>query len=160
MIKKDWKIWLDNIVKFCESNNVKCYAEDALNEVSDTCIIYPLDIKNQLCNEIDNPEDLVVVSSKLKEVKNRLVYMSFSTDMIHSGHIAIIKKAQRLGRLIIGVLSDEAVVSYKRFPLLPFSERKIMFENIAGVYKVVEQKTLSYRDNLEKMRSPSLCFQA
>lgn len=150
LLKKDWKIWLDNIVKFCESNNVKCYAEDALNEVSDTCIIYPLDIKNQLCNEIDNPEDLVVVSSKLKEVKNRLVYMSFSTDMIHSGHIAIIKKAQRLGRLIIGVLSDEAVVSYKRFPLLPFSERKIMFENIAGVYKVVEQKTLSYRDNLEK----------
>ena len=51
---------------------------------------------------------------------------------------------------MIGVLSDEAVVSYKRYPLLPFTERKAMFENIAGVYKVVEQKTLSYKDNLKK----------
>ncbi|MBO5560901.1 MAG: phosphoenolpyruvate mutase [Firmicutes bacterium] len=76
--------------------------------------------------------------------------MCFSTDLIHSGHIAIIKKAAKLGKLIIGVLSDEAVVSYKRFPLLPFEERKAMFENISGVYKVVEQKTLSYKENIEK----------
>ena len=62
-----------------------------------------------------------------------------------------IKKAKKLGKLIIGVLSDEAVVSYKRFPLLPFEERKSMFENIAGVYKVIGQDTLSYKDNLEKL---------
>lgn len=149
ILEKDWKIWLNNIEKYCESDNVKCYAENALNEVSDTCLIYPLDVKNKLCSEIDNPEDLAVVSTKLKEVESRTVYMCFSTDMIHSGHIAIIKKAQRLGKLIIGVLSDEAVVSYKRFPLLPYSERKTMFENVVGVYKVVEQKNLSYRENLE-----------
>ncbi|MCD8290696.1 MAG: phosphoenolpyruvate mutase [Prevotella sp.] len=78
--------------------------------------------------------------------------MCFSTDMLLGAHIAIIRKAERLGKLIVGVLSDEAVTSYKRFPLLPFSERKSMFENIAGVYKVVEQKTLSYKDNLEMYR--------
>ena len=150
LLKKDWKIWLDNIVKYCEKDHVNCYAENAFNEVSDKCIIYPLDVQNQLCSEIDNPEDLAVVSNKLKEVENRTVYMCFSTDMIHSGHIAIIKKAQHLGKLIIGVLSDEAIVSYKRFPLLPYTERKTMFENIAGVYKVVEQKTLSYKENLER----------
>lgn len=91
-----------------------------------------------------------MVSGRLKEVESRTVYMCFSTDMLHSGHISLIKKAKRLGRLIVGVLSDEAVVSYKRFPLLPFAERKTMFENIAGVYKVVEQRTLSYKENLEK----------
>lgn len=64
---------------------------------------------------------------------NKKVYMCFSTDMIHSGHIEIIKKAEKLGDLIIGVLSDEAVASFKRFPLLPFEERKVLFENIAGV---------------------------
>ncbi|MGN1433986.1 MAG: phosphoenolpyruvate mutase [Ruminococcus sp.] len=79
---------------------------------------------------------------------NRTVYMCCSSDIIHSGHISIIKKAAMLGKLIIGVLSDEAVASYKRFPLLPFSERKSMFENILGVSKVIEQKTLSYKDNL------------
>lgn len=149
---EDWKVWLDKIVEFCESNNRKCYAENAMNQVSADCHIHILDVKDQLCSEIDNPEDLAVVSSRLKEIESRTVYMCFSTDMIHSGHIAIIRKAEKLGRLIVGILSDEAVVSYKRFPLLPFAERKVMFENIAGVYKVVEQKTLSYKENLEKYR--------
>lgn len=148
--QEDWSKWLKKIIEFCESGDTKCYAENALNEVSDECKIYPLDIRNMLCNEIDNPEDLATVSARVKEVESRTVYMSFSTDMIHSGHIALIKKAQKLGKLIVGVLSDEAVVSFKRFPLLPFSERKAMFENIVGVYKVVEQETLSYKENLEK----------
>lgn len=149
ILKNDWKVWMDQIVAFCESDNTSCYAENAFNEVSDKCNIYLLDVKNQLCSEIDNPEDLAVVSGKLKEVENRTVYMCFSTDIIHSGHIAIIRKAARYGKLIIGVLSDEAVVSYKRFPLLPYEERKTMFENITGVYKVVEQAKLSYKDNLK-----------
>lgn len=153
MLKKDtWKIWLDKIVDFCENDQVKCYAENAFNEVSENCKIYPLDVRDLLCSEIDDSNDLAVVSDRLKELENRIVYMCFSTDMIHSGHISIIKKAGRLGRLIIGILSDEAVASYKRFPLLPFSERQVMFENIAGVYKVVEQNTLSYKDNLEKYK--------
>ena len=83
---------------------------------------------------------------------NKKVYMCFSTDMIHSGHIEIIKKAEKLGDLIIGVLSDEAVASFKRFPLLPFEERKVLFENIAGVSGVVEQKTLSYKGILTELR--------
>lgn len=152
LLKGDWEQWFAEIVRFCEKGIMGCYAETAFNEVSDVCKIYPLDIGNKLCGEVDNPQDLAVVSAKLNEIESRTVYMCFSTDILHSGHIAIIKKAQRLGKLIIGVLSDEAVISYKRFPLLPFSERKIMFENIAGVYKVVEQKTLSYKENLEKYK--------
>lgn len=150
--KEDWMVWLANIEKFCESDNRKCYAENAFNEVSDKCIIKPLDIKDMLCAEIDTPEDLQVVSEKLKEVNERTVYMCFSTEYIHSGHIAIINKARRLGRLIIGVLSDEAVSSYKRFPLIPFEERKSLIENIAGVESVVVQKTLSYAENLRAIK--------
>ena len=153
--RDDWKKWLDNIVAFCESNDEKkrkVYAENALNELNGACNIAALDVQNMLCSEIDNPEDLAVVSARLEEVENRKVYMTFSTDIIHGGHIAIIKKAQRLGKLIIGVLSDEAVAGYKRFPLVPASERKIMFENIAGVHKVVDQNSLSYKENLEKFK--------
>lgn len=152
IVYADWKIWLDKITEFCESDKVKCYAENALNQVTDRCLIYPLDVRNMLCSEIDSPEDCAVVSKKLKEVESRVVYMCFSTDIIHGGHIAIIKKAQKLGKLIIGVLSDEAVSGYKRFPLVPFSDRKVMLESIAGVYKVIEQSTLSYKENLEKLR--------
>ena len=150
--KKDWKIWLDSIVSFCEADRVKCYAENAFNEVSKRCDIRALDVKNALCGEIDTPEDLAVVSTKLREILNRTVYMCFSSDMVHSGHISIINKAKRLGKLTIGVLSDEAVVSFKRFPLMPFEERKILFENINGVSRVVEQKTLSYANSLRELQ--------
>lgn len=83
---------------------------------------------------------------------SKSVYMCFSTDVIHSGHIEIINKAKKLGNLIIGVMSDEAVASYKRFPMLPFEERKTMFENIVGVSCVVEQKTLSYKNILNDLK--------
>lgn len=148
--RADWSVWLDKICEFCESDNRNCYAENAFNLVSEACNIYACDVKNRLCSEVDTPEDLTIICEKLKEVEKRTVYMSFSTDMIHSGHISIIRKAEKLGKLIIGVLSDEAVASYKRFPLMPFDERKTMFENIAGVHMVVEQKRLSYKENLEK----------
>ena len=95
--KKDWKVWLDEIVSFCESNNRKCYAENAFNEVSDKALIFPMDVKDKLCSEIDNPEDLKVVSSRLKEIENRTVYMCFSADMLHSGHFAIINLSYKLG---------------------------------------------------------------
>ena len=152
LCKDDWNVWLDEICAFCENDDRKCYAENAFNKVSDKCHIYPLDVKDALCGEIDTPEDLAVVSKQIAELENRIVYMCFSTDMIHSGHIAIIKKAQKLGKLVIGVLSDEAVASYKRFPLMPYEERKSLVENINGVAMVVEQKELSYAENIKALK--------
>ena len=150
--RDDWKIWLDKIIEFCENDNRKCYAENALNELNGACNIAALDVKDRLCSEIDNPEDLAVVSARLKEVENRSVYMSLSTNVIHGGHIAIIKKAANLGKLTIGVLSDDVVASYKRAPVVPRSERKALVANIAGVYRVVDQDTLSYADNIRKYK--------
>ena len=152
LCKNDWNIWLDEIIAFCERDDRKCYAENAFNKVSDKCLIYPLDVENALCGEVDTPEDLAVVTKQIAELENRTVYMCFSTDMIHGGHIAIIKKAQKLGKLIIGVLSDEAVASYKRFPLMPYAERKSLVENINGVSRVVEQKELSYAENIRALK--------
>lgn len=63
--KDDWKIWLDRIVKFCMSNQVSCYAEVAFNEISDRCLIYPMDIDDLLCSEVDTPEDLMVVKNRI-----------------------------------------------------------------------------------------------
>ena len=150
--KEDWLVWLANIEKFCEADNRKVYAENAFNEVSDQCKIYPCDVQDMLCAEIDTPEDLEIVSKRLAKVNERTVYMCFSTEYIHSGHMAIINKARRLGRLIIGVLSDEAVANFKRFPLIPFEERKALLENIAGVERVVTQETLSYAKNLRALK--------
>ncbi|MBO4863873.1 MAG: phosphoenolpyruvate mutase [Eubacterium sp.] len=150
--KEDWNLWLDKIEEFCENDNRNVYAENAFNEISDSCHIKALDVQDRLCSEIDTSEDLEVVSKRLHEVTHRKVYMCFSTDVIHSGHIAIIKKAAALGKLIVGVLSDEAVASYKRYPLIGFDERKALIANIKGVSKVVEQKELSYKNILNELK--------
>jgi len=150
--REDWAVWLGRIEQCCERGERNCYAERALNEVSDLMDLRPLDCKDRLCAEIDTPEDLETVKARLSKVSERTVYMCFSTEYIHFGHIAIINKARRLGRLIIGELSDEAVASYKRFPLIPYEERKTLMENIEGVERVVEQQTLSYADNLRRLK--------
>lgn len=152
MKKEDWLIWLAEIERFCENDRCKCYAELAFNEVSNRCKLFPVDIKDMLCGEIDTPEDLEIITKKLSVVNERTVYLGFSAEYLHSGHTSIINKARRLGRLIIGVLSDDAISSYKRFPLISFSERKAIFENISGVERVVEQKTLSYATVLRDLK--------
>ena len=65
---KDWTVWLEKIVEFCENDNRKCYAENAFNQVSEKCAIYTVDFKDSLCAEIDNPEDLAVVSERVKKL--------------------------------------------------------------------------------------------
>ena len=150
--KEDWSLWLNRIAEFCIAGNVKCYAENAFNEISDQCRIFPLDVEKLLCNEIDTPQDLEMIRMRIKDCAGKTVYMCFSTDVIHSGHIGIIKKAEKLGKLTIGVLSDEAVASYKRYPLIPFEERIALFENISGVAAVIEQKTLSYAEVLKQLK--------
>lgn len=82
----------------------------------------------------------------------KTVYLSFSTDVIHGGHINIITEAAKLGRVMVGVLTDEAVVSYKRYPMLPYEERRNIISHIAGVSEVVPQTTLSYADNIRKYK--------
>ena len=88
-----------------------------------------------------------------KELKEeKIVYLCFSTDIIHGGHIAIIQKAAKLGKLLVGLMTDEAVATYKRFPILSYEERRKIIENIKGVSEIVEQTTLSYVPNLLKYK--------
>ena len=82
----------------------------------------------------------------------KTVYMCFSTDILHSGHIAIIRRAAALGELTVGVLTDEAIASYKRYPLIPLAERIQLFESLSGVKRVVVQRTLSYQDALNAFK--------
>ena len=80
--------------------------------------------------------------------KNKKVYVGMSADLIHPGHLNIIKEASKLGKVIIGLLTDQAIASYKRLPYLEFDQRKIILENIKGVDKVIPQEMLDYRPNL------------
>jgi len=80
------------------------------------------------------------------------VYVGMSADIIHPGHLNIINEAAKLGPVTVGVLTDEAIASYKRLPYLSFEQRKMIVENLVGVSKVVPQETLDYVPNLKKFK--------
>ncbi len=80
------------------------------------------------------------------------VYIAMSTDIIHEGHINIIKEGAKLGEVTIGLLSDEAIATYKRLPLLDYNSRKKIFENIKGVSHIMKQNELDYTKNLRKLK--------
>ena len=76
------------------------------------------------------------------------VYVAMSVDLIHEGHINIIKESAKLGEVTIGLLTDNAVASFKRLPFMPYENRKIIIKEIKGVKEVIPQTTHSYVDNL------------
>lgn len=80
--------------------------------------------------------------------KDATVYVALVGDILHAGHINILTHAARLGKVVVGVLTDAAAASYKRLPLVPFEYRKLIFENMRGIERVMAQETLSYRANL------------
>ena len=83
---------------------------------------------------------------------NKKVYIAMSTDVLHKGHINIIEEGSKYGDVIIGLLTDEAIATYKRLPILDYETRKLIFENIKNVVQVIKQDTLDYTNNLRKLK--------
>ena len=83
---------------------------------------------------------------------NKKVYVGLAVDIIHEGHINILKKANTLGDVTVGLLTDEAIASYKNIPHLDFKRRKIIIQNIKYVKKVISQSTLDYVPNLNLLK--------
>jgi phosphoenolpyruvate phosphomutase len=88
----------------------------------------------------------------MKNKKSKKVYIGMSADLIHQGHLNVIAEGRILGKVIIGLLTDEAIASYKRLPLIAFNERKLIVENLKGVEKVVPQTSLDYASNLKAIK--------
>ncbi len=76
------------------------------------------------------------------------VYVGMSADIVHPGHINILKKASELGEVTVGLLNDTAIASYKKIPFMPYDQRYEVVQGIKYVTNVVEQKKLDYTDNI------------
>ena len=81
---------------------------------------------------------------------NKIVYVGMSADLLHPGHINVLREAVKLGQVNVGLLTDKAIASFKRIPYMTYDQRKEVVENIKGVTNVVAQNTLDYRPNLKK----------
>jgi len=82
----------------------------------------------------------------------KTAYVAIASDIIHHGHIKIIEAAAKYGEVTIGLLTDEAIATYKRMPILDYETRKKVFENFKQVKEVVKQEELSYAKNLKALK--------
>ena len=80
------------------------------------------------------------------------VYVGMSADLIHSGHLNILNKAAELGQVTVGVLTDSAIVSYKRLPYMDYEQRANIVSNLKAVFEVIPQATLDYSENLRALK--------
>src|SRR5574344_2871984 len=83
---------------------------------------------------------------------NKKVYLGMTGDIIHPGIINIIREGAKYGDLIVGLLTDSAIVSHKRLPYLTYEQRKEVVENLKFVTEVVPQEEWSYVNNLKKIK--------
>lgn len=81
-----------------------------------------------------------------------IVYVGMSADLVHHGHVNIVATASLFGKVMVGLLTDEAIASYKRWPVIDFERRRLVVEALRGVDAVVAQHTLDYSDNLRIYR--------
>ena len=80
------------------------------------------------------------------------VYVGMSADLIHPGHLNILKVASELGQVTVGVLTDSAIASYKRLPYMNYEQRSEIVGNLKTVFEVIPQSTLDYSENLKALR--------
>ena len=84
-------------------------------------------------------------------MKKKTAYVGIAGDILHEGHINILKVASKHGEVIVGLLTDKAIASYKRIPFLNYKNRELILKNLKFVNKVIPQNTLDYSENLKKI---------
>jgi phosphoenolpyruvate mutase len=85
-------------------------------------------------------------------MKKKTAYVGIAGDILHEGHINILKIASKYGEVVVGLLTDNAIASYKRIPFLNYKNRELILKNLKFVHKVIPQNTLDYSENLIKIK--------
>lgn len=85
------------------------------------------------------------------------VYTCFCTDVIHEGHLNILRNAKKYGEVTVGVLGDEAMVRFNRFPTISLEERVELIKSTGLADHVMIQDTIMYDDVLERLK-PDYCI--
>jgi len=84
--------------------------------------------------------------------KNKRVYVAMSADLLHHGHINILSHAASLGEVVVGLLTDKAIATYKRLPFLSYDQRYQILLNMKGVIEIIPQDSMDYEENLKKVK--------
>ena len=82
----------------------------------------------------------------------KTVYTCFCTDVIHEGHLNILNVAKKYGKVIVGILSDEAMIRFNRFPTISFEDRMRIVKELDIVDDVVVQDDIMYDNIVAELR--------
>lgn len=80
------------------------------------------------------------------------VYTCFCTDVIHEGHLNILREANKYGEVTVGILSDAAMIKFNRFPTVTIDERKKIVENTGLASKVIIQNEIMYDQVIAELK--------
>lgn len=90
---------------------------------------------------------------KISNLRRPYVFVPMSADYFHHGHINILIKANKLGNVIVGLMTDQGIKSYKgKKPLIKFKDRKKILENIKQVKKIISLNGLKYTTYAKKYK--------
>ena len=84
--------------------------------------------------------------------KKKTIYVPLAVDILHTGHLNIINKAKKYGKVVIGLLSDNAIAQYKALPSLGYNERLNIVKNLKNVSKIIKQDTWDYSEVLNELK--------
>tara|TARA_Y100000389_G_scaffold24325_3_gene21022 strand:- start:8604 stop:9020 length:417 start_codon:yes stop_codon:yes gene_type:complete len=82
----------------------------------------------------------------------KVVYVGMSADIIHKGHINLLNEAAKYGKVVVGLLTDEAIESYKREPIINYDNRYIVISNLKMVDTAIKQHTKYWGDNIRLIK--------
>ena len=85
-------------------------------------------------------------------MSDKTVYVGMSADLVHPGHLNVLRTAREYGTVTVGLLTDAAIATYKRLPHMTFEQRRLVVEALKGVDRVVPQETLDYEPNLRRLK--------
>ena len=85
-------------------------------------------------------------------MRKQTVYVPMVADILHEGHINILNVSKKLGYVIVGLFTDEAVATYKKPTFLEFEKRKTILKNLKQVDKIIPQKSKDYIPNVKKIK--------
>jgi len=76
-----------------------------------------------------------------------------SADFLHHGHTNLLKKASKLGKVIVGLMTDKGIKSYKKkYPLISYQDRKKLVSSIKFVKKIIPINGLEYVKTAKKFK--------